>query len=754
MALAFKGTTATVGSVSGNGSMTPALPTGFTVDHLSILAAYLDSGTASGPENAGWTVATGSPYGANTPKLYVWYRRLLTADTAPTITISSAGTATSQAEAAHITYTSDADVTPIEAFSSGTQGTGTPVKAAAVTTVSASAIGLAIIGVGGTATFGSEAIGGSTTGVTERADKQVTNGDDSSMVWFDKTIATAGSSGTATAVLTGTTGSPFVGVMLALSPKVEVPVVGVRAAATGTGRAGAPSVTVTGVRAVAAAAGGAGTPTVIYHAAVTGARATAVAKVTTVYAIRLTATNDGGSDPETKTAYVYANRGTPKVAVAGARAVALAVGRGGTIQIDQAQDATVTGVRALATATSRPGSPQAAVTGARAGVQAAATHLYAIRLTATNASGADSETKTAYVSATGTPKVSITARATAAATGTAGATRIATTGTRAAAAATGTAGSPKVTVTGARATATATGTPGTPTTATGVTVVGVRALATAVGRGGTIVVTETLTGARAAATAAGRPGSPSVTVTGVRAIAAAAGRAGVVAIDAPIAGARAAATAAGTPGSPRVAIQARTTALATGTAGSPRVAVTGQRAVVVATGTPGDITVGNNIAIVGVRAIATAIGQGGILAYTSTVTGARAVATASAHPAGPTVSIAGARAELVATGTAGGFRHELAGVTATVTASGREGTPAYDSRVIGTRAVAIAIGRAGVGTQAASPAETWQTRIATQDSITTTTTNNRRTRLVATGRVLTMTSTKPRRTRATVKKVG
>src|SRR4051812_16119278 len=96
---------------------------------------------------------------------------------------------------------------------------------------------------------------------------------------------------------------------------------------------------------------------------VTGQRGSATATLPpSRYDVRLTATNAGGSDSETKAAYVKAGAtpGTPRVIVTGARAAATATARPGIRPF--------VGVRAQATASAQSGAvavttPNATVVG-------------------------------------------------------------------------------------------------------------------------------------------------------------------------------------------------------------------------------------------------------------------------------------------------------------------------------------------------------------------------------------------------------
>lgn len=226
------------------------------------------------------------------------------------------------------------------------------------------------------------------------------------------------------------------------------------------------------------------------------------------------------------------------------------------------------------------------------------------------------------------------------------------TGIRAEVAAAGRAGAPNVIVTGVRAVATATGTAGSPEIR-----VAARATATATGKAGSVLTTtainNTIIGQRARANAVARPGDTLIRLPGTRAAALATGR-GSPAIT--IAGARATLVAVG-----RVRpapIHIRISTRATGTA----------------TGRPGDVLAGDNRFISGVTAYATATARPGIVALTSTLTGTRATATATGRPGSLHTTIS-ARATATATGTPGTLRITayLIGARATASAEGKHG---------------------------------------------------------------------------------
>lgn len=373
------------------------------------------------------------------------------------------------------------------------------------------------------------------------------------------------------------------------------------------------------------------------------------------YDVELVATNTFGSGTETKTTYVWTGvmAGSPLVRVTGTRATATATAqtglrpvigvraqatataRAGTVQTTSTGNVTVFGVRAIARTGSGQGwgkrwginwggsaghilvtsADATTVTGVRAtaaatgqagaprvllpGAQAAAganARLYSVRLTATNPAGSDTETKTNY----------ILLRFYAA-------------------------GTPLITITSPRGTATATGQPRGPLDS----ILGDRAAATSSAQPGTPLVA--VTGARAQATATGQPGTVTlnnqseVVLGGTRATATAEARPNAIQT---LIGGQAAATATATPGSTSALLTGdRATSTATGTAGSPRVIVTGSRSEASAN------TAGVVYIVQGSRAFATATASPGQLAYDCFLFGGQGMATATALPGDPSMAL-------------------------------------------------------------------------------------------------------------------
>lgn len=752
MAVSFKGTTAAPGDLSGSGALTPAFPANATVGDLAFLFTYQDSGTASGPDAAGWTVATGSPYGApNVPRAYLWYKRLAVGDTAPTVTTSGV-TAGDQCQALYITYSSQDAITPVEAASRGTAGTGTPAIGATVTPVSNNALLVCFVGRGDNETFSGWSIGGGT--ATSRGDWGAAAGADSEITIFDKVLASVASSGTATAVTSIT--DPYVSVMVALSPNAKL--AGIRETTVGSGLPGSPRITIAGIRAAASASGHAGTlfaysPWYGAVAAAPGvdgvrAAATAAGRPGTIFqtgtsaGVRATATAAGRPGVAAivatgvrAAATATGRPGAPAARAVGVRAAATAAGRPGTVLV------VATGIRASATAAGRPGVPVTGATISVAGVRAAAT--------ATGRPGSNLITmggvRAAAAAAVRVGRVISAFSPWYGAVTTAG--DLTVTGVRAAATAAGRPGTPAVTVPAVRATTTATGRPGsitqtalvigvrTAATATvrlgtavtggSVTVTGVRAASTATGRPGTFRTTGLVTGVRAAATAAGRPGVPvaggSVTVTGVRAAASATGRPGSLYITGTATGVRAASTATGRAGIPVISTIVQGVRIASSAAGRAGAIILSQRpqgvrAAATAAGRPG--TASRSTTVAGVRAAATAAGRVGTFRITGIVVGVRAAATAAGR-AGTAVAISGVRingvraattatirtaairvalgvrAAATATGHPSSTRITVRGLRAATTAAVRVGAPTKTATVPGVRAAATATGRPG-----------------------------------------------------------
>lgn len=196
---------------AGNGTITVTLPTSWAQGQLGIIPCYLDQGTASIDQS--WQTLTGSPFGAGTQKLYIFYKFLGASETNPTITISGS-TGTLASSAACATFAGVDTTTPIEVVGSPSNGTGTPNTAGEITTLTAGAWVLGIAGRGDNEAYSGQSFGGSTTGVSERLDAGSSAGDDSQVCIYSKEIAAAGATGNGSATTSAT--DPWVSVLVAL----------------------------------------------------------------------------------------------------------------------------------------------------------------------------------------------------------------------------------------------------------------------------------------------------------------------------------------------------------------------------------------------------------------------------------------------------------------------------------------------------------------------------------------------------------
>jgi hypothetical protein len=209
------GTTAVTGK-AGNGDLTVALPAGWIEGQCAIMVVYSDAGSGSVP--TGWNEITGSPFGSATPKLQIFWRILITGDTNPITTISgSSGTLSSVGAIA--TYNSVHLTTPVEVIGTASVGTGTPMTAAQITTLTDGAWVLGICGRGDNDLSATETFGADATGVTERFDTGTSTGDDSEVVLYDKTIASKGLTGAGSAATSAT--DPWISVLISLKPRVN-----------------------------------------------------------------------------------------------------------------------------------------------------------------------------------------------------------------------------------------------------------------------------------------------------------------------------------------------------------------------------------------------------------------------------------------------------------------------------------------------------------------------------------------------------
>jgi hypothetical protein len=204
--------TNTGAGLSGSGDLTIPLPTSWAAEQLAIIVLYLDGGTASTP--TGWTIVSGAPWGSATPKLYAFTRFLQAGDSNPITTISSSGTLCSVG--AIVTYNGVNTTTPVEVVGAASAGTGTPMTAAEITTLTAAAFALGLCGRGDNEVAGSQTFGGSATGVTERLDSGTLTGDDAEVSLYDKEIASPGATGAGSATTSAT--DPWVSVIIALKP--------------------------------------------------------------------------------------------------------------------------------------------------------------------------------------------------------------------------------------------------------------------------------------------------------------------------------------------------------------------------------------------------------------------------------------------------------------------------------------------------------------------------------------------------------
>lgn len=212
-----KGTTAGFGR-TGNGNITATLPTGWSAGQLAILVLYSDQGSGSTPTD--WTQVSGSPWGSSTPKLQAFYRFLQSGDSNPVTTIS--GSATNMSHVAAIATYNDVNTsTPIEVVGTASAGTGTPMTAGSIDTLTDGAWVLGLCGRGDNENASGQTFGGSATGVAERFDSGTSSGNDSQVSLYDKTIASYGATGNGSA--TTSTTDPWVSVLIALKPAPEVP---------------------------------------------------------------------------------------------------------------------------------------------------------------------------------------------------------------------------------------------------------------------------------------------------------------------------------------------------------------------------------------------------------------------------------------------------------------------------------------------------------------------------------------------------
>lgn len=213
-----KGTTAADGAgggggSTGNGTLTCTFPSGYTpvAGHFALMIVYLDQGAASTPTD--WSAVTGSPFGAGTEKLAIFYKVLVGGESDPQTTIS--GSALNASNCANMAiYTG---VGSIGAIGTASNGTGTPMTAGAITTTANNSIVCFCCGRGDNENSSGQTFGGSSTGVNERLDGGTAAGNDAQVSMADKTIATSGSSSGSGSATTSAT-DPYVGVQIELVP--------------------------------------------------------------------------------------------------------------------------------------------------------------------------------------------------------------------------------------------------------------------------------------------------------------------------------------------------------------------------------------------------------------------------------------------------------------------------------------------------------------------------------------------------------
>ncbi len=199
------------GGRTGNGDLTCTFPSGYTpvADHFALMILYSDQGSGSLPTD--WTEITGSPFGVGTEKLQIFIKVLVGGESAPVTTISGSGTNISHCANMAI-YTG---VGSVGAIGTPSNGTGTPMTAAAIVTTVNNSIVCACSGRGDNEVAGSQTFGGSATGVAERLDGGTAAGSDSEVSMADKTIATSGTDTGAASSTTSIT-DPWVSVIIEL----------------------------------------------------------------------------------------------------------------------------------------------------------------------------------------------------------------------------------------------------------------------------------------------------------------------------------------------------------------------------------------------------------------------------------------------------------------------------------------------------------------------------------------------------------
>lgn len=200
--------TTTAPGRTGNGDITVSFPAGYTpvAGDLCIIGVYNDQGDASTP--SGFTEVTGSPFGSATPKLCIFYKVLAGGESAPVTTISGSGT--------NIAHCANMAIVPngkgIGAVGTASDGTGTPMTAAEVTTTAVNSLVQMWCGRGDNENASGQTFGGSSTGVTEVLDGGSDQGNDSQVSMAEKLIASIGGSGAGSATTSAT--DPWVAVQI------------------------------------------------------------------------------------------------------------------------------------------------------------------------------------------------------------------------------------------------------------------------------------------------------------------------------------------------------------------------------------------------------------------------------------------------------------------------------------------------------------------------------------------------------------
>lgn len=196
---------------TGDGTIAVTLPTGWAAGQVALIVVYNDQGDASTP--TGYTEITGSPFGAGTEKMCVFYKTLWSADADPVTTIS--GSTTNAAHvAAMITYNNVDTSNVIDVIGAASNGTGTPMTCNGVTTGYDSSWVVVFAGRGDNEDVNTQTINASATGVTERTDAGTSAGNDALVDIYDKAINSKGATGDASAATSIT--DPWVSVMVAI----------------------------------------------------------------------------------------------------------------------------------------------------------------------------------------------------------------------------------------------------------------------------------------------------------------------------------------------------------------------------------------------------------------------------------------------------------------------------------------------------------------------------------------------------------